>query len=209
LTIQAEKITRIEGRGLPMRGADIDTDRIIPARFLRSITFEGLEQNVFIDERAGSRAAERAHGIHPFDDPHYQGASVLLVNSNFGCGSSREHAPQALQRWGIRAVVGESFSEIFFGNAAIIGLPCVKAGADDVRTLMEQVERNPSTLIQVDLNEGTVEAEGFRCVATLPAKIREALVSGAWDTTGLLLDRYEEVDATAARLPYVDGFAGR
>jgi 3-isopropylmalate/(R)-2-methylmalate dehydratase small subunit len=209
VTAEAQKITRVEGRGLPMRGDDIDTDRIIPARFLRAITFDGLEKNVFVDERAGSAAAVNAHGTHPFDDPHYQGATVLLVNSNFGCGSSREHAPQALQRWGIGAIVGESFSEIFFGNAAIIGLPCVKAAADDVCTLMEQVERHPQTVIRVDLNEGTVEAEGFRCVVTLPTKIREALVSGAWDTTGLLLDRYEEVDATAARLPYVDGFGGR
>ena len=131
---------------------------------------------------------------------------MLLVNSNFGCGSSREHAPQALQRWGIRAVVGESFSEIFFGNAAIIGLPCVKAAADDVRTLMEQVERNPQTAIHVDLTDSTVEAEGFSCVVTLPTKVREALVTGAWDTTGLLLDRYEEVDRTAAALPYIRGF---
>jgi 3-isopropylmalate/(R)-2-methylmalate dehydratase small subunit len=206
VTAEAQKITRVEGRGLPMRGDDIDTDRIIPARFLRAITFDGLEKNVFVDERAGSAAAVNAHGTHPFDDPHYQGATVLLVNSNFGCGSSREHAPQALQRWGIGAIVGESFSEIFFGNAAIIGLPCVKAAADDVRTLMEQVERHPQTVIRVDLNEGTVEAEGFRCVVTLPTKIREALVSGAWDTTGLLLDRYEEVDKTAAGLPYIRGF---
>jgi 3-isopropylmalate/(R)-2-methylmalate dehydratase small subunit len=206
---EAQKITRIEGRGLPMRGDDIDTDRIIPARFLRSVTFAGLEKNVFIDERAGSAAAARAHGTHPFDDPHYQGASVLLVNSNFGCGSSREHAPQALQGWGIRAVVGESFSEIFFGNSAMIGLPCVKASADDVRTLMEQVERNPETIVRVDLPGGTVEANGFRCVVDLPSKVRDALVTGAWDTTGLLLDRYEEVDAAAARLPYIDGFGGR
>jgi 3-isopropylmalate/(R)-2-methylmalate dehydratase small subunit len=206
MTAQAQKITRVEGRGLPMRGDDIDTDRIIPARFLRAITFEGLEHDVFIDERAGSQAAARAHGTHPFDDPHYQGASVLLVNSNFGCGSSREHAPQALHRWGIRAIVGESFSDIFFGNSAIIGLPCVKAAADDVRTLMEQVERAPQTVIRVDLSEGTAEADGFRCVVTLPTKIREALVSGAWDTTGLLLDRYEEVDRTAAALPYIRGF---
>jgi 3-isopropylmalate/(R)-2-methylmalate dehydratase small subunit len=206
VTAEAQQITRVEGRGLPMRGDDIDTDRIIPARFLRAITFDGLEKNVFVDERAGSAAAVNAHGTHPFDDPHYQGATVLLVNSNFGCGSSREHAPQALQRWGIGAIVGESFSEIFFGNAAIIGLPCVKAAADDVRTLMEQVERHPQTVIRVDLNEGTVEAEGFRCVVTLPTKIREALVSGAWDTTGLLLDRYEEVDKTAGALPYIRGF---
>jgi 3-isopropylmalate/(R)-2-methylmalate dehydratase small subunit len=204
---EALKITRVEGRGLPMRGDDIDTDRIIPARFLRSVTFEGLEKYIFVDERAGSQAADRVHGTHPFDDPHYQGASVLLVNSNFGCGSSREHAPQGLLRWGIKAVVGESFSEIFFGNAAIIGLPCVKAAADDVRTLMDQVERNPKTIITVDLNGSVVDAEGFRCDVTLPKKVREALVTGAWDTTGLLLDRYEEVDATAARLPYVNGFA--
>jgi 3-isopropylmalate/(R)-2-methylmalate dehydratase small subunit len=203
---EAQKITRVEGRGLPMRGDDIDTDRIIPARFLRSVTWEGLEKYVFVDERAGSAAAAGAHGVHPFDDPHFQGASILLVNSNFGCGSSREHAPQALQRWGIRAVVGESFSEIFFGNAAMIGLPCVKAAPDDVLTLMEQVERNPKTVIHVDLTDHTVEAEGFSCVVTLPPKVREALVTGAWDTTGLLLARYEEVDQTAARLPYIHGF---
>ena len=204
---EARRIAHVEGRGLPMRGDDIDTDRIIPARFLRSVTFEGLEKNVFVDERTGSSAAARTHGTHPFDDPHYQGASILLVNSNFGCGSSREHAPQALQRWGIQAIVGESFSEIFFGNAAIIGLPCVKAAADDVRTLMEQVERNPATVIAVDLNRKTVDAEGFSCVVELPSKVRDALVTGAWDTTGLLLDRYEEVDAASARLPYVNGFA--
>jgi len=209
LTAGAQRITRVEGRGLPMRGDDIDTDRIIPARFLRSVTFEGLEKDVFVDERAGSSASARVHGTHPFDDPHYQGASVLVVNSNFGCGSSREHAPQALQRWGIRAIVGESFSDIFFGNAAIIGLPCVKAAADDVRTLMEQIERNPKTVIHVDLNGTTVEADGFRCAVALPAKVREAMVTGAWDTTGLLLNRYEEVDAAAARLPYIEGFAGR
>jgi len=202
----AIKITRVEGRGVPMRGDDIDTDRIIPARYLKSVTFEGLEAFVFIDERAGSASAERTHGLHPFDDHHFQGAAVLLVNSNFGCGSSREHAPQALQRWGIKAVVGESFSEIFFGNAAIIGLPCVKAAADDVRTLMEMVERNPKTILHVDLPAGTVEADGFSCDVTLPQKTRDALVTGAWDTTGLLLAKYEEVDATAAKLPYIGGF---
>ena len=202
----ALKITRVEGRGLPMRGDDIDTDRIIPARYLKSVTFDGLERFVFIDERSGSASAERTHGVHPFDDPHYQGAAVLIVNSNFGCGSSREHAPQALQRWGIAAVVGESFSEIFFGNAAIIGLPCVKASADDVRTLMEIVERNPKAIVRVDLPAGTVEADGFRCDVTLPQKVRDALITGVWDTTGLLLAKYEDVDATAAKLPYIGGF---
>ena len=123
-----------------MRGDDIDTDRIMPARFLRAVTFEGLEQHLFEDERAGSAAGDRAASQHPFDDRRYREASILLVNRNFGCGSSREHAPQGLHRWGIRAVVGESFSEIFFGNALIIGLPCVTASPADVRQLMDRVE---------------------------------------------------------------------
>jgi 3-isopropylmalate/(R)-2-methylmalate dehydratase small subunit len=202
----ARAIVRVEGRGLPMRGDDIDTDRIIPARFLRSVTFDGLEQNVFVDERAGSSAAARTQATHPFDDPRFQGAAVLLVNGNFGCGSSREHAPQALQRWGIGAVVGESFSEIFFGNAAIIGLPCVMASAQDVGTLMTQVEQDPQTIIRLDVAKGIVQAKEFSYPVTLPAKVRDALVTGAWDTTGLLLDRYEEVNATAQSLPYIKGF---
>ena len=201
----AQKITRVEGRALPMRGDDIDTDRIIPARFLRTVTFEGLEQHVFEDERTGS-AAERADITHPFDDPRFHGASVLLVNSNFGCGSSREHAPQALYRWGIRAVVGESFSEIFFGNSAIIGLPCVKASAEDMRALMDQVERDPQTTVVVDLPASLVQAGNVSFAVTIPKKVRDALITGAWDTTGLLLDKYEEVDATAAKLPYINGF---
>jgi 3-isopropylmalate/(R)-2-methylmalate dehydratase small subunit len=200
------RITRVEGRALPMRGDDIDTDRIIPARSLRTVTFEGLERHVFEDERAGSEVAARTGATHPFDDPRYQGAAVLLVNSNFGCGSSREHAPQALSRWGIRAVVGESFSEIFFGNAAIIGLPCVSAAAEDVKTLMDQVERDPQTNVVVDLTKNLVEAATFSCAVTIPKKVRDALITGAWDTTGLLLERYEEVNVTAARLPYVTGF---
>jgi 3-isopropylmalate/(R)-2-methylmalate dehydratase small subunit len=192
------EITRAAGRGIPLRGDDIDTDRIIPARFLRAITFDGLEQHVFEDDR-------RAGG-HPFDDPRFQGASVLLVNSNFGCGSSREHAPQALQRWGIRAVLGESFAGIFFGNALMIGLPCVTASGDDVRTLMDRVEANPALAIEIDLLARTCRAEGWSCAIALPEKVREALTTGAWDTTGMLLDQYEQVDATANRLPYVSGF---
>ncbi len=206
MTDTAQTITRVEGRALPMRGDDIDTDRVIPARYLRSITFDGLEQFVFIDERAGSSSSARTGGTHPFDDPRFQGASVLLVNSNFGCGSSREHAPQALYRWGIRAIIGESFSEIFFGNSAIIGLPCLTVPPGDVQALMTLVASDPQAAVTVDLVKGVVQAGAFRCNASIPQKIREALITGAWDTTGLLLDRYEEVDATSARLPYVDGF---
>src|SRR5687768_1097441 len=192
------RITGMEGRALPHRGEDIDTDRIMPGRFLRSVTFEGLERHIFEDDRKA--------GNHPFDDPRYQGASVLVVNSNFGCGSSREHAPQALQRWGIKAVLGESFAEIFFGNSAMIGMPCVTAAPTDVQAIMERVERNPAARVHIDLAAGSCEVDGFRCAVSMPPKTREAFLSGAWDTTGMLLDRFEEVEATAAKLPYVGGF---
>jgi 3-isopropylmalate/(R)-2-methylmalate dehydratase small subunit len=194
------KITQIDGRGIPLRGNDIDTDRIIPARFLVTVTFEGLEGHVFEDDRRAAAAA------HPFDDPRYQGASILVVNSNFGCGSSREHAPQALQRWGITGVIGESFAEIFFGNSTMIGMPCVTASAADVAAIMERLERNPDARVHVDLLAGTCEVDGVRCAVSLPPKVREAFTTGAWDTTGMLLERYEEVDATSAALPYVSGF---
>jgi 3-isopropylmalate/(R)-2-methylmalate dehydratase small subunit len=140
----AEKIQIVEGRALPIRGVDMDTDRIMPARFLKSITFEGLEQHVFEDDR---RAATRSGQVHPFDDPTFQGASILLANRNFGSGSSREHAPQGLNRWGIRAVVAESFAEIFFGNSLMIGLACVTASARDVEALMSLVERDPQATL--------------------------------------------------------------
>ena len=191
-------IARVEGRGIPVRGHDIDTDRIVPARFLRAVTFDGLERHVFEDDR---RAAP-----HPFDDPRYTGAAILIVNSNFGCGSSREHAPQGIQRWGIKAVVGESFAEIFFGNALMIGLPCVTATPADVEALFDQVEAVPGTSIAVDLTTGTCTAGGRSFPVALPARIRDAFLGGAWDTTGMLLERYEDVDAAAGRLPYVRGF---
>ena len=204
--MEAQRITRIEGSALPMRGNDIDTDRIMPARYLRSVTFEGLEQHLFEDERKGSAAGDKAVHTHPFDDPRYRGATILIVNGNFGCGSSREHAPQGLHRSGVRAVVGESFSEIFFGNSLMIGLPCITAPPERIRELMDLVEKQPNARLRIDLQAGTCELNGFACSIALPPHAREALVSGTWDTTGLLLERYEEVDAVAARLPYVGGF---
>jgi 3-isopropylmalate/(R)-2-methylmalate dehydratase small subunit len=197
-------VTRIEGRGLPLRGADVDTDRIMPARFLRAVTFDGLEQHVFEDDR---KAGGHPYNRHPFDVSHYQGASILLVNSNFGCGSSREHAPQGLHRWGIDAIVGESFAEIFFGNSVMIGMPCVTASPADVQRLMGIVEKSPQTSIAIDLVAGTCQAGDFRCAVSLPPKIREAFTTGAWDTTGMLLEHFEDVDATASRLPYVAAFS--
>ena len=198
-----QAIKRVQGRALPLPGDDIDTDRIMPARFLVGVSFEGLEKHVFEDDR---KAAIRPHNRHPFDVGQYQGAKILVVNSNFGCGSSREHAPQGLHRWGIDAVVGESFAEIFFGNSVMIGMPCFTAAPADVRALMDVIEKRPAAEITLDLAAGTCETEGFRCKVSLPPNARDAFMSGAWDTTGMLLDGYEEVDAASARLPYVTGF---
>jgi 3-isopropylmalate/(R)-2-methylmalate dehydratase small subunit len=191
-------IARVKGRALPLRGNDVDTDRILPARYLTAITFEGLERHLFADDRQSAG--------HPFANPAYEGARVLLANVNFGCGSSREHAPQAIRRWGIEAVVGESFSEIFFGNAVALGLPCVRASAEAVAALMDAVERDPSLVLDVDLQALTVAAGALRFPLTLPPAVQESFVSGQWDATGLLLDRYEEVEAVGRRLPYVRGF---
>ena len=198
-----QAITRVQGHALPLRGDDIDTDRIMPARFLVGISFEGLEQHVFEDDR---KAAVRPHNRHPFDVGQYQGAKILVVNSNFGCGSSREHAPQGLHRWGIDAVIGESFAEIFFGNSVMIGMPCVTASAADIRTLMDLIEKRPTAEVTIDLVAGTCVMDGFNCKVSLPSNVRDAFTSGAWDTTGMLLEHYEQVDAAAARLPYVSGF---
>jgi 3-isopropylmalate/(R)-2-methylmalate dehydratase small subunit len=204
--METRKITRIEGTALPMRGNDIDTDRIMPARYLRAVTFEGLERYLFEDERKGSAAGDKATSVHPFDDPRYRGASIVIVNGNFGCGSSREHAPQGLRRAGIQAVFGVSFSEIFFGNSLMIGLPCVTAAPEHIAMLMDRVENEPATQLRLDLEKEKCVMGDFTCPISLPPHAREALVTGAWDTTGLLLERYEEVDAVAARLPYVKGF---
>jgi 3-isopropylmalate/(R)-2-methylmalate dehydratase small subunit len=197
-----EKIRRISGRALPLPGDNIDTDRIIPARFLRSITFEGLETHLFEDDRKQLTAAGHTH---PVEDAKYAGASILLVNANFGCGSSREHAPQAIRRHGMRVVVGESFSEIFFGNSVALGMPCVTAEASAVTALMQIVERNPGVELAVDLDTMRVSTEGASFPIVLPPAARESFLDGTWDATGLLLDRFEEVEAVAARLPYVNG----
>lgn len=192
-------IRNVSGRGVPLRGHDIDTDRIMPARFLLAVSFDGLEQHLFEDDRA-------ADPKHPFNDPRYAGASILIVNRNFGSGSSREHAPQGLARAGIRAVVGESFSEIFQGNASILGLPCFVASHETVEQLQTLVERAPETVIEAAVESGVVTAGALRVTASLPPALRDGFVSGQWNPTAMLLDRFEEVKAVAARLPYLNGF---
>ena len=195
-----ETIRQIAGRAIPLPGDNIDTDRIIPARFLKSITFEGLQDHLFEDDRQQLAAQGRTH---PIGDPRFTGATILLVNANFGCGSSREHAPQAIRRSGIRAVVGESYSEIFFGNSVALGMPCVTAEHQTLEALMGLVGATPSIEMAVDLDRMVAAAGAQTFPITLPAAAREAFLDGSWDATGLLLDRFDEVEKVAARLPYL------
>ena len=192
---------RIRGRAVPLRGNDIDTDRIIPARYLRTVTFDGLGEHAFEDDRAA--------GGHPFDDPRFSGASILVANANFGCGSSREHAPQALMRWGIEAFVAVSFAEIFFGNCAAMGLPCLRASEGDVERLMRAVEEDPSLAVEVDVEAQTARFGGGSMAATMPEGPREQLVTGTWDALGQLLEAGDEIGRTARSLPYLSAFGGK
>jgi 3-isopropylmalate/(R)-2-methylmalate dehydratase small subunit len=197
----AQKIRRIEGTAIPLRGDDIDTDRIIPARFLRCVTFEGLGEHAFEDDREG------AGGAHPFDQPRFAGAKILVVNRNFGCGSSREHAPQSLMRWGIAGVVGVSFAEIFFGNCVALGLPCLTLNDADVAAIQSAVEQDPAIPLVLDLEAGRVTAGSTGYPARMPEGVRTSFIAGTWDATGLLLADTEKIGAVERRLPYVRGFA--
>jgi 3-isopropylmalate/(R)-2-methylmalate dehydratase small subunit len=192
-------IRSLSGRGVPLRGGDIDTDRIMPARFLRAVSFDGLEQHLFEDDKA-------ANPQHPFNNPRYRGASVLIVNSNFGCGSSREHAPQGLARSGIHTMIGESFSEIFQGNSAMLGIPCFTADHAAIDQLQKLVESAPDTAIQADVASGVITAGTLLLAATLPPSLRDAFLSGQWNPTAMLLDRFEEVRRVAEHIPYLSGF---
>ncbi len=201
--MESRFVDTISGRAIPLRGHDIDTDRIIPARYLKSVTFENLETHAFEDDR---KQLEERGQVHAFWNPRYAGSKILLVNGNFGCGSSREHAPQAIQRWGIRAIVGESFSEIFFGNSVALGMPCLTVTPHDAEALLSAVEANPQAEVTVSVGAQTVEVNGQSYPALMPAGSREAFTGGTWDATGLLLDDFDRVRAVAQNLPYISGF---
>jgi 3-isopropylmalate/(R)-2-methylmalate dehydratase small subunit len=191
------KITTITSTAIPLTGNDIDTDRIIPARFLRCVTFDGLGANVFEDDRT------QLKGIHPFDLPQFQGAQILIVNSNFGCGSSREHAPQALAKWGISAIVGESFSEIFFGNCVAMGIPCVTADAATTTRLQEILTNNPQTSVTVDLVGLKVHCGQFSAPILMSTGAHQQLTNGTWDACGQLVANVSQTKAISAKLPYM------
>jgi len=200
------RIARVTGRPIPLRGNDIDTDRIIPARFMKAVTFEGLGQYVFYDVRFDAGGHSQGHVL---DDPRYEakGPRVAIVNKNFGCGSSREHAPQAMLRWGIKALVGESFADIFFGNCVALGVPCMTASAGDVLALMAAVEADPTRQLTVDVEALTATYSGRIYPVSMPNGARTQLLEGTWDATRILRQAQDQVRQTAARLPYVKRFA--
>ena len=185
----------ITGRALPLRGDDIDTDRIIPARYLRCVTFDGLGEHVFEDER-------KQHASHPFNQDTYRGATILFVGENFGCGSSREHAPQALERWGIKGIVGQSFAEIFFGNCLAMGLPCFVLDAADVEATMTKIEAEPNVSVRLDVEARAVTVGNEAYAATIPDGPRRQLLEGAWNALAVLLQAGDRIDEVNAKLPF-------
>jgi 3-isopropylmalate/(R)-2-methylmalate dehydratase small subunit len=197
-------ITKIEGTAVPVEGNDIDTDRIIPARYLKEITFANMGKYPFYDERFDAQGRSKGH---PFDQPQHQGAHTLLVNQNFGCGSSREHAPQSLMRWGIQAIVGESFAEIFAGNCTMLGIPTATVSQADIQKLQALAKEKPQTKFTVDLEKKNISADGKEIVKfEIHESKRNALVNGTWDSTSLLLANASKTAEVAKRLPYVSGF---
>lgn len=200
------KIQSVKGRGVAVAGDDIDTDRIMPARYLRCVTFADIGQYTFQDERFDPQGKKKDH---PFNDPKHAGASVLVVNKNFGCGSSREHAPQGILRWGIRAIVGESFAEIFAGNCTAIGLPTVTAGESDIRALMAFISEHPDADIEVDLRNKEIRFENRRMSAEMRESARTLFLDGTWDSSATLLAAIDAVRAKARNLPYMDWSAAR
>ncbi len=192
----ASEVKQVTGTGIPLLIDDVDTDRIIPARYLLCVTFEGLGEHAFEDDR-------KQDPSHPFDDARFQGAAVLVAGRNFGCGSSREHAPQALMRWGIKAVVAESFAEIFFGNCTSLGVPAVCASRSDLETLANAIVVDPKLTLTVDLETQELRAGKHAAPVTIPKSARSALISGQWDFLSQLLEEEAEIKSTAQRLPYL------
>ncbi|MDD2763952.1 MAG: 3-isopropylmalate dehydratase small subunit [Opitutaceae bacterium] len=195
-----EKITTVTGRGVHVPGNDIDTDRIIPARFMKCVTFDGLGEYLFYDVR---KNADGTNQPHPLNEPRFQGAIILLSGANFGCGSSREHAPQAIQKHGFRAIIAESYAEIFFGNCTTLGIPCLSVARADIQRIAAAIDARPDVQITVDVAGGKIRFAGQAVPASIRDSARDALVNGRWDAIGELLEGVGDVKKVAARLPYL------
>ena len=195
-----EKITTVTGRGVFAAGDDIDTDRIIPARFMKCVTFDDLGQYMFYDVRFAEDGSEKKHVLN---DPRYQDATILVSGVNFGCGSSREHAPQALYRAGFRAIIAESFAEIFFGNSVTLGMPCIEATAEQLRTIVAAIQADPDTQIVIDIVNETVSAGAETHHVQVRKAAKHALEAGRWDPIAELLEADDAIRDTASRLPYL------
>ena len=195
------EVNYVEGTGVPIRGNDIDTDQIIPARFMKVVTFDGLGEFAFFDLRFDDEDNEKDH---PLNEERFQDANVMVVNNNFGCGSSREHAPQALMRWGIDAIIGEGFAEIFAGNCLALGIPTLTADHETINALQQWVDDNPNGEIEVDVDAETVRYGGQEIGVSVDNAQRQALVEGIWDTTALMKANRNAIEETSSRLPYLD-----
>jgi len=195
-----EKITRVAGRAVNVPGNDIDTDRIIPARYLKCVTFDGLGEFLFYDVRKNADGSDKPH---PLNDARFKGASILLSGANFGCGSSREHAPQALQKFGIRAVIAEGFAEIFYGNSVTLGMPCVAASREVIAAIAAAVEADPGTVVTIDVANQRVSFAGRVADVSVRESARDALINGRWDPIGELVDGASDSAAVASKLRYM------
>ncbi|MFC6973600.1 3-isopropylmalate dehydratase small subunit [Halomicroarcula sp. GCM10025709] len=200
-TEEIPEVDYVEGTGIPIRGNDIDTDQIIPARFMKVVTFDGLGEFAFFDLRFDDEDTQKEH---PMNEERFGDANVMVVNNNFGCGSSREHAPQALMRWGIDAIIGEGFAEIFAGNCLALGIPTVTADHETINALQQWVDDNPDGEIEVDVAAETVRYGGNEASVSVDDAQRQALVEGIWDTTALMKANRNAIEETAGQLPYLD-----
>ncbi len=198
-----DKILTVKGRAVPFMGDDIDTDRIIPARFMKCVTFDGLGEFAFFDSR---KEFENAGKVHPVDDPRFTGASILISGANFGCGSSREHAPQSLYRAGFRAIVAETFAEIFFGNSTTLGIPCVSLPREQLNRLAQLIQEKPGTEVTIDLTSMQLTAGDWKTTITLNSSARQALTEGKWDPIAELLEASDSIQSVASGQPYISGY---
>ena len=194
-------ITKVSGTAVPIPGADIDTDRIIPARFMKCVTFDGLGEYAFYDVRFDPESGEKTD--HPLNDERFNGASILVAGINFGCGSSREHAPQSLTKYGFSAIIAESFAEIFYGNSTTLGLPCVSSTRENIDILKAACAADPALEVSINLDAMTVTAGDLSFPVNMPASARQALLAGKYDPIKELLDNNDKIEATAASLSYV------